>query len=72
LKVHKNNYSPFLLEADAAVWGMNIFNNYLRGKQFILFTDHKPLERLGNLHNNTLKRLQFSLLEHDLIIQYKN
>ncbi len=45
LKDHEKNYSPFLLEAAAAVWGMDIFNEYLRGKRFILFTDHKPLEK---------------------------
>jgi hypothetical protein len=37
-------YSPFLLEAAAAVWVMDIFNKYLRGTQFILCTDYKPLE----------------------------
>jgi RNase H-like domain found in reverse transcriptase len=26
------NYSPFLLEAAAAVWGMDFFNEYLKGK----------------------------------------
>jgi len=26
LKNHEKNYSPFLLEAAAAVWGMDIFN----------------------------------------------
>jgi len=28
LKDHKNNYSPFLVEAAAAVWGMDFFNKY--------------------------------------------
>ncbi len=32
LKDHKMNYSPFLLEAAAAVWGMDFFNEYLKGK----------------------------------------
>jgi hypothetical protein len=71
LKDHKKNYSPFLLEAAAAVWGMEVFNEYLRGKQFILFTDHKPLEKLGHLHTKTLNRLQTALLEHDFVVQYK-
>ncbi len=71
LKDHEKNYSPFLLEAAAAVWGMEIFNEYLRGKQFILFTDHKPLEKLGHLHTKTLNRLQTALLEHDFVVQYK-
>ena len=71
LKDHEKNYSPFLLEAAAAVWGMEIFNEYLRGEQFILFTDHKPLEKLGHLLTKTLNRLQTVLLEHDFIVQDK-
>ncbi len=38
LKDHEKNYSPFLLEAAAAVWGMDVFNEYLKGKKFILYT----------------------------------
>jgi hypothetical protein len=71
LKDHEKNYSLFLLEAAAAVWGMDFFNEYLRGKQFILYTDHKPLEKLGHLHSKMMNRLQTALLEHDLVIQYK-
>jgi hypothetical protein len=71
LKDHEKNYSPFLLEAAAAVWGMDLFNEYLKGKRFILYTDHKPLEKLGHLHSKTLNRLQTALLEHDFVIQYK-
>jgi RNase H-like domain found in reverse transcriptase len=29
LNDHENSYSPFLLEATAAVWGMDFFNQYL-------------------------------------------
>jgi hypothetical protein len=32
----------------AAVWGMEFYNEYLKGKQFTLYTDHKPLERLSH------------------------
>ncbi len=71
LKDHEKNYSTFLLEAAAAIWGMEVFNEYLRGKQFILFTDHKPLEKLGHLHTKMLNRLQTALLEHDFVVQYK-
>jgi RNase H-like domain found in reverse transcriptase len=71
LKDHKKNYTPFLLEAAAAVWGMDFFNENLKGKRFILYTDHKPLEKLGHLHSKKLNRLQMTLLEHDFIIQYK-
>jgi hypothetical protein len=71
LKDHEKNYSPFLLEAAAAVWGMDHFNEYLKGRKFILYMDHKPLEKLGHLHSKTMNRFQTSLLEHDFIIQYK-
>jgi hypothetical protein len=51
--------------------GNGFLNEYLGGKQFILYTDHRPLEKLGHLHNKTLNRLQSAPLEHDFIIQYK-
>jgi len=50
---------------------MDIFNEYLKGKKFILFTKHKPLEKMGHLHSKTMNRLQAAQLEHDFIIQYK-
>jgi len=50
---------------------MDFFNEYLKGKRFILYTDHKPLEKLGHLHSKTMNRLQTALLEHDFVIQYK-
>jgi len=59
------------LGAAAAVWGMDFFNKYLKGKRFILYTDHKPLEKLGHLQSKMLNQLQTALLEHDFVIQYK-
>jgi hypothetical protein len=50
---------------------MDVFKEYLKGKKFILFTDHKPLEKMGHLHSKTMNRLQATLLEHDFVIQYK-
>jgi hypothetical protein len=70
LKDHKKYY-PFQLEVSVSVWGMDFFNEYLKRKQFILYTDHKPLEKLGHLHNKTLNRLQLALFEHYCVIQYK-
>jgi hypothetical protein len=48
------------------MWGMDFFNEYLKVKRFILYTDHKPLEKLGHLHSKTLNRLQMTF-----VIQYK-
>ncbi len=67
LKDHEKNYSPFLLEAAAAIWGMEVFNEYLRGNQLILFTDHKHLEKLGHLLTKALNHLQIALLEHNFV-----
>jgi hypothetical protein len=55
----------------AANWGMEYFDNYLRGKQFTLYTDHKPLEKLSHLHTKTMNRLQENMLTYDFKIQYK-
>jgi hypothetical protein len=50
---------------------MDHFNKYLKGKKFILYTDQKPLEKLGHLRSKMMNRFQTALLEHDFIIQYK-
>ncbi len=50
---------------------MDVFNEYLKGKKFILFTDHKPLEKMGHLHTKMMNMLQVALLEHNFVIQYK-
>jgi hypothetical protein len=42
----------------AAIFGMEHFGNHLKGRHFTLFTDHKPLEKLGKVHTKTLYRLQ--------------
>jgi len=54
LKDHKLNYSPYLAEMAAAKWGMEYFDNYLWGKPFTLYTDHKPLEKLSHLHTKAM------------------
>ncbi len=51
---------------------MDFFNEYLKGKCFILYTDHKPLEKLGHQHSKMLKRLQMALLEHDFVKTLKD
>ena len=71
LQQAEKNYSPFLLEMQASVWGMNHFDTYLRGRHFTLFTDHRPLEKLGAVHTKTLNRLQEAMLEFDFETVYK-
>ena len=71
LQKHESNYTPFLLEMQAALWGMDHFGTYLRGRHFTLFTDHKPLEKLGKVHTKTLNRLQEAMNSFDFEIRYK-
>jgi hypothetical protein len=70
LKGYKKNYSAFLLEMQTVVFGIEHFDVYLRGKQFTLFSDHKPMEKLGTVHKRTLNRLQVLMTEYDFTMQY--
>ncbi len=71
LKDYERNYNAFLLEMAAAVFGIEYFSVYLRGRRFSLFTDHKPLERLSDTHTRTLNRLQQVMLEYDFTLNYR-
>jgi len=61
----------FLLKMHAAVWRMEHFLHHLKGKRFLLFTDHKPLEKLGIVHTKTLHRIQEVMMEYGFEIHYK-
>jgi hypothetical protein len=37
----------------------------------MLYTDHKPLEKLSTVHTKTLNRLQQAMSEHDFVICHK-
>ena len=71
LQKHEANYTPFLLEMTAAIWGMEHFSVYLRGRPFTLYSDHKPLEKLGKVHTKTFNRLQEAMNQFDFQIVYK-
>ncbi len=71
LQKHDCNYTPFLLEMQAAIWGMEHFATNLRGRKFTLVTDHRPLEKLGKVHTKTLNRLQEIMNAYDFDIIYK-
>jgi len=69
LQKYEKNYTPFLLEMQAAIFGMETFEVHLKGHHFKLFTDHKPLEKLGKVHTKTWNRLQqmMNLFSFDII-----
>jgi len=56
LQKHEKNYTPFLLEMQAAIWAMEHFSTYLIGRHFTLYTDHKPMEKLGKVHTRSILR----------------
>ena len=68
---NEKNYSPYLLEMDPVVWAMENYPEHLRGRRFIVYTDHKPLESMGTLHTKTLNRLTLAMLDFDFEIRYK-
>ena len=71
LSKHEQNYTAFLVEMQAAVWAMDHFDVNLKGRHFILYTDHKPLEKLGKVHTKTLNRLQEKMNQFSFQIIYK-
>jgi len=71
LQKHECNYTPFLLEMQEAIWGMEHFATYLRGRRFTFYTDHQFLEKLGKVHTKMLNRLQEAMNTFDFKIIYK-
>ena len=75
LRDHEKRYSTFLLETAAAVFGMTVFDVYLRGKPFILWSDHMPLvSRTNSLTaqgKKTLSLLSQKQLEYNFVVKYR-
>jgi hypothetical protein len=69
---YEKNYTPFLLEMQGALWGIEHFKYYLKGRPFLLFTDHKPLTGLGKVHKRTHQRLTQAMLDYNFQLIYKN
>jgi two-component sensor histidine kinase len=71
LQKHEKNYSAYLLELAAAVFGVETFHVYLWGNNFDLVMDHKPLCTLGSVHKRTLNRLQTLMNEFNFTLRYR-
>ena len=52
------------------VWATRYFREQLRGRRFILFTDHKPLATCAQAQSKCLTELQRLSLEFDFAIQH--
>jgi hypothetical protein len=68
---HERNYTPFLVEMQAMVWGMDHCDTYLRGRQFTIFTDYKSLETQSKRQDKTMNRLTEAFLKSNFVIKYK-
>ncbi|XP_055913593.1 uncharacterized protein K02A2.6-like [Eupeodes corollae] len=78
LNIHQKRYSQIEKEALSIIYGVQKFNQYLYGRHFILYTDHKPLVSIFNPEKNlpvfTAQRLQrwaLFLMGYQYSIRYK-
>jgi hypothetical protein len=69
LKENEKNYSPFLLETAATIWGMENFNEYLKGSQFTLYTDPTPAPDMGTTQMKTWNCLKTAMSEQKFFIR---
>jgi hypothetical protein len=69
LRENEKNYTRFLLETAAAAWGMDNFNDYLKGSRFTLYRDSTTETTLGTTQWKTLNRLRNTMIEHDFEIR---
>jgi hypothetical protein len=54
LRENEKNYTRFLLEMAAAAWGMDNFNEYLKGSRLTLYRDLTTETMLGTTQLKTL------------------
>jgi hypothetical protein len=57
------------LETAAAAWGMDNFNEYLKGSKFTLYRDITTETTLGTTQLKTLNRLKNTMIDHDFEVQ---
>ncbi len=72
LKKHEKNYSAYLAEMGAASWAIDHFSVYLMGRDFILYTDHKPIEKMSAMQKKTLNRLMQQMNEFQFVIKHRD
>jgi hypothetical protein len=69
LKENEKNYTSLLLEMAAAAWGMDNFNEYLKGSKFTLYMDQVTEQNMGNTQVKTLNRLKTVMSDHNFDIK---
>ena len=72
LRNGERNYSTIELECLAIVESVKRFRHYLLGMEFVVFTEHKPLEWLAKQKSvGRLRRWAVMLQGFDFVIQYR-
>jgi len=63
LSTAERNYSSYMLELSAILFGVRHFRPYLLGKRFVIRTDHKPLTGLNRIQGQQLERMRMELAD---------
>jgi len=63
LSTAEGNYSSYMLEMGAILFGVRHFRPYLLGKKFVIRTDHKPLTGLNRIQGQQLERMRMELAD---------
>jgi hypothetical protein len=69
----ERNYSTIERELTAIVWGCKQYRQYIWGRKFTIWTDHKPLTWFFKMNDSSsqLMRLKLKLQEFDYTTVYK-
>lgn len=73
LNITETKYSTIEKELLGVVWGIKTFRCYVYGREFTVFTDHKPLLGIHKMKDpsSRLLRLYLKLSEFSIILEYK-
>lgn len=73
LSKSEKNYSTTEKECLAIVWAVKVLRPYVYGRNFVIRSDHKPLQWLFNVKDpgSRLVRWRLKLEEYDYSIEYK-
>ena len=72
LKQHELNYSASALEAAAVHFALTKFDVYLKGRKFLVYTDHQPLIAAKMTSTNkTIARLFEQLADYNYELRYR-
>ena len=72
MQKHCRNYTAFMAEVGAAVFGIEAFSHHLRGRRFKLRVDHRPLTKLTSNQTRSLNALAAKCADFDFSVEYSS